>query len=441
MKKAVNGAFRITVSEKDPTKMTKQKLAVIGAGVAGITTALLLEDRFDVTLFEKNNYIGGHTNTVNVKQSDGSTVAVDTGFIVCNDRTYPNFHKLLKKLNTKWRYADMSFSVVDEKTGLQYGSKNINTIFADRRNIFSFQYYKFLVGIQRFWQIAKADLNNESVNSLSLQEYITLHSIPESVVQNFILPISAAIWSTPDKLMLDFPVGIFLKFYGNHGLLSVANQPRWQTVVGGSASYVKAFESQFKGIIKLNCGSLKVNRFQDYVEIINQQNQVEKFDYVVIATHADQVLSVIQNPSDMEQKLFSVWKYLNNDTILHTDESLLPSNLRARASWNYRRELQSDGSRPLSISYHMNNLQGLSTKDQYVVTLNSKTNISPDKVIARFDYTHPHFTVESMKTQNPIMQMNSENRTFFAGSYLRFGFHEDAVMSGVNIAKYFGVEF
>ena len=335
----------------------------------------------------------------------------------------------------------MSFSVVDEKSGLQYGSKNINTIFADRRNIFSFEYYKFLVGIQRFWQIAKSDLENSAVHSLPLREYISLHSIQESVVQNFILPISAAIWSTPDKLMLEFPVGIFLKFYSNHGLLSVVNQPRWQTVVGGSSSYVKSFQSKFKGKINLNCGSTSVNRYNGYVEISNQHNQTEKFDYVVIATHADQVLSIINNPTDEEHKLFSVWKYLHNDTILHTDESFLPSNIRARASWNYRRELQSDGSRPLSISYHMNNLQGLSTKDQYIVTLNSKINISPDKIIARFDYTHPHFTVDSMKTQDPIMQMNSHNRTFYSGSYLRFGFHEDAVMSGVNVAKHFGVEF
>jgi predicted NAD/FAD-binding protein len=420
-------------------KLMKQKVAVIGGGVAGITSAFLLQQKFDVTIFEKNSYLGGHTNTIDVKE-DNQDLSVDTGFIVCNDKTYENFHKLLVKLNTNWRYADMSFSVHDESSGLQYGSKNIDTIFAQRKNILSPTFIKFLFGIQKFWSFAAKDVNNIELHSLPLDEYLKLRGINSYVIENFVLPISAAIWSTPDKLMLKFPLGIFLKFYSNHGLLSVFNQPKWQTVVGGSQSYVKSFKNLFQGTINLNTSINKVTRNPNDIDINFADGTSKKFDYIVIATHADQVLNLLSDPTDVETNLFNSWKYLANETILHTDSSFLPPNKRAIASWNYKRELNDDGIKPLSISYYMNKLQGFESKKDYIVTLNSRKKIQEDKIIRKFNYTHPHFTVDAMKTQDTITNLNGTNRTFYAGSYLRFGFHEDAVISGVNVGKYFGLE-
>ena len=419
----------------------KSSIAVIGSGVAGIVSAYLLQDVAEVTLFEKESRLGGHTSTVLVSQPDGSRLPIDTGFIVCNDQTYPYFHQFLDRLNVPWRFADMSFSVVDEKNNLQYGSKNIDTIFADRKNLFSKDYWRFLVGIQKFWNAAKKDIHNEAVHHLPLNEYLKRIGTSQEVIQNFILPISAAIWSTPDKLMLEFPVGIFLKFYSNHGLLSVFNQPRWQTICGGSYQYLLAFQKQFKGTIRHNSPVISVKRQNGGVAVETQSNKSESFDYVVFATHADSVLPILKTPSIKEEALFQKWKYLNNHTILHTDDSLLPSNSKARASWNYRRELNDDGTRPLSVSYHMNCLQGLpdSLEKQYIVTLNSKKAIPAEKIIQEFNYTHPHFTVSSMATQSEISALSGADRIFYAGSYLRFGFHEDAVMSGVAVGNHFGV--
>ena len=416
-----------------------EKVAVVGGGVAGIVSAYILQSTgCAVTLLEKNSYLGGHTSTVLVPQDSGNDVAVDTGFIVCNDRTYPNFHRFLEKLNVPWRFADMSFSVMDEKTGLQYGSKDINTIFADRKNLFSKRYWRFLIGVQKFWSQAKKDVANEAVHDLPLKEYARRLSVSEDVLQNFILPISAAIWSTPDALMLDFPTGIFLKFYSNHGLLSVFNQPRWQTVVGGSFQYVEAFKKQFLGSIRLNQRIEKIIRSSKGVGIHHADGREEQFDRVVIATHADQVLPLLGDPTPMEQKLFGTWRYLRNETVLHTDESFLPSNQRAWSSWNYRRELSDDGTRPLSVTYDMNRLQGLQTEKRYLVTLNSHRPIAAKDIVTSFSYTHPHFTVESMRTQSEIKDISGTNRTYYAGSYLRFGFHEDAVMSATWIGEKFG---
>jgi predicted NAD/FAD-binding protein len=417
----------------------RERIAVIGSGAAGIVSAFLLQEVADVTIFEKDRRLGGHTSTVLVPQPDGSEIPIDTGFIVCNDRTYPNFHRFLERLQVPWRFADMSFSVVDELTGLQYGSKNIDTIFADRRNLFSGTYWKFLAGIQKFWNQANKDVHNEAVHHLPLREYLRRLGTSDDVIQHFILPISAAIWSTPDKLMLDFPVGIFLKFYANHGLLSVFNQPRWQTVCGGSYQYLLAFQRQFQGSILLNAPVQSVTRRARQVEVATQ-DAVLSFDRVIIATHADQVLPILQDPTEAERELFSTWQYLKNHTVLHTDASLLPPNKRAWASWNYRRELHDDGTRPLSITYHMNCLQGLDLTTQYLVTLNSRKEIAKEHIVKEFDYTHPHFTVASMATQPRIKALSGSDRIHYAGSYLRFGFHEDAVMSAVAVAEQFGVK-
>lgn len=416
----------------------KKSVGIIGGGVAGIVAGFALQDKYNVTIIDKNNYLGGHTNTILVPSEEtGADIPIDTGFIVCNDRNYPTFHKFLKKLDVPVRFADMSFGVIDETSGLQYGSKNINTIFAQRRNIFNPKFLRFLVEIKHFWNEASKDVGSTKIDNLTLKDYLASRNIHPSVINDFIVPISAAIWSTPDSLILDFPVGIFLAFFHNHGLLNIIDQPRWQTVIGGSFAYVKKFKEQFNGELILNNRVEEVNRSEAESIITLSSGEKRKFDKVVFATHADEVLPILKNPSMWEEKQFGVWNYLPNQTFLHTDSSFLPTNKRAQASWNYLRSKGQD-SKHFTITYYMNKLQGLSLKTDYCVTLNPLRKIDSKKVIKEISYHHPHYTVESLKSQKELLLQRGEMNTWYCGSYFGFGFHEDAVKSGLYVAEQLG---
>lgn len=416
----------------------KKKVGIIGGGVAGIVAAFALQDKYEVTLFDKNNYLGGHTNTILVPSAEtGGEIPIDTGFIVCNDRNYPNFHKFLNKLDVPVRFADMSFGVIDEVSGLQYGSRNINTIFAQRRNIFNPKFIKFLLSINHFWKEASKDIGSNKIDNLTLGAYLNERNIHKSVINDFILPISAAIWSTPDDLILDFPVAIFLAFFHNHGLLNIVDQPKWQTVIGGSFTYVKKFINQFKGELFLNSKVEEIIRTDQKSTVLLGSGEKREFDVLVIATHADEVLAMLKNPTPWEEKQFSVWKYLPNQTFLHTDSSFLPTNKRAQASWNYHRAANFNSSH-FTITYHMNRLQGLSLKTDYCVTLNPTRKIDPKYVIKEISYSHPHYTVESLKSQNELKLQKGEMNTWYCGSYFGFGFHEDAVKSSLEVSQKLG---
>lgn len=411
-----------------------KRVAIIGGGVSGIVSAKLLQDQYQVTIFEANSYLGGHTNTVEVKPG----VSVDTGFIVLNDQTYPTFTRFLELLDVPIRYSDMSFGFHSKSRKLVYAGTGFNGFFADRLNLLRPKFYQFIFELKRFCKNSLSDLGDDRLLNLSLGEYLSSHKYTQEIIRDYILPIGASIWSTPSDQMLKFPALTFLNFFKNHGLLSLKNRPRWQTVVGGSQEYVKKFKQGFTGTILLDTPVKSVNR-GDIGVSVTTNNSEEKFDYVIFALHADQILPILSNPSEDEHDCFSKWQYNYNRTVLHTDLSVLPTNSRAWASWNYNSEESIDG-QVLSVTYDMNRLQGLNTQERYLVTLSPNHQIDPAKIIKEYDYYHPLYTNENLSTQSQIKSLNGKSNIFYAGSYLGYGFHEDAVASANSLASYFKVK-
>jgi len=415
------------------------RIAVIGSGISGIVAAHLLQRRHAVTLFEKKSYVGGHTNTVNVDDGPDAGTPVDTGFIVCNDKTYPTFHRFLKDLGVRWRWADMSFGFHDETTGLQYAGTTLSGLFAQPVNALNPRFLHMLWEIRRFSRLALRDLGNHRLDRISLGWYLRRHRFGAGFIDNFIVPMGAAIWSTRADRMLRFPAWTFIRFFKNHGLLELKDRPRWQTIVGGSQSYVRAFLARFAGTVRLNARLAAVIRSESGVTIRHDDGQDEHFDQVVIAAHADEVLRVLGDPTPDERRLFGAWRYERNRVVLHTDEAVMPPNRRAWASWNYTREARADRGAALSMTYDMNRLQGLKTRRRYLVTLNRKGPIHESRVLREFHYRHPLYTTASIATQPEIAALGGTNNTWFCGSYHGFGFHEDGAKSGAAVAAGFGV--
>lgn len=415
-----------------------KNVAIIGAGVAGLTAAYLLQRKYNITLFEKNDYIGGHTHTIVIPEGPDAGIPVDTGFIVMNHKNYPFFTKLLAKLGVELRDSIMSFGYHDEVTGLEYSSLNFNGLFAQRRNLFNPRFYSMLLEIMKFFREAPAALEEGKLAGLTLRDYFSRNKCSAYFIDHHILPMGCAIWSTPADTMLDFPAESFIRFYKNHGLLSVSGQPQWRTIVGGSYSYVKKILADFKGKVFINKHITSVKRVDGGVTMIEEDGQQFYFDEVVIAAHADEAFNMLADPSDDERNFLSPWQYNRNHTILHTDVSAMPPNRRAWSSWNFIRE--SEGDNALSLTYNMNLLQGLSAKEQYFVTLNRRKPIPRNKIIDEMLYTHPIYTADSMKTQKYLPSLNGKLNTWFCGSYFGYGFHEDAVRSAVDVARDFRIE-
>ncbi|MGW8313173.1 MAG: NAD(P)/FAD-dependent oxidoreductase [Desulfuromonadales bacterium] len=414
-------------------------IAVIGGGVAGIVSAYLLQQKHRVSLFEQNDYIGGHTNTVEIKDGPDSGLAIDTGFIVLNDRTYPLFQRFLKCLDVPTRNSEMSFGYQCRQTGLVYAGNNLNGLFTQRRNLFSPTFYRFLLEIGRFCRQARDDLACGRVPQITLGEYLERSGYSRFMIGNYLLPMAAAIWSTPTLEAADFPAEAFLRFFKNHGLLSFRDRPQWKTVAGGSFTYVKAFQKRFSGEIHVNAGVEKVFRTPEGVRLQFANGHSRYFDKVVIATHADQAVRLLGDASTDERRLLSPWHYQRNHTVLHTDSRLLPDQKSAWAAWNFTREAVASDSLPVFVTYYMNRLQGLQARQNYCVTLNYPRDFRPETVIARFDYQHPQYTVASLATQADLPRLNGQQHSWFCGSYFGYGFHEDAVRSAVAVANDFGV--
>jgi predicted NAD/FAD-binding protein len=415
-----------------------QKIAVIGGGVAGIVTAYLLQRQHRVSLFEQNDYLGGHTNTIEITDGPDAGLAVDTGFIVLNDATYPLFQSFLARLGVATRKAEMSFGFQCLHTGLVYAGNNLNGLFAQRSNLVSPSFFRFLLEIARFGRTARADLEADRVPQLTLGEYLRRGRFSPFMIDNYLLPMAAAIWSTPALRVADFPAEAFLHFFSNHGLLSFRNRPQWRTVVGGSFAYVKAFRQSFSGRVNLKAGVERVFRDQEGVRLRFADGSEQRFDQLVIATHADQALRLLGDPVSEEQRLLSPWSYQRNPTVLHTDASLLPQRKAAWSAWNFTREAAGDEEQPVFVSYYMNLLQGLQAERDYVVTLNRRQPLAPQKVIAEFDYQHPQYSFAALATQAHLPRLNGRRRSWFCGSYFGYGFHEDAVRSAVAVAADFG---
>lgn len=415
------------------------KVAVIGGGVSGIVTSFLLQKNYKVSLFEANNYLGGHTNTFEIKQGEDAGLAIDTGFIVLNDKNYPNLHKFLNRLNVETRYSDMSFSYYEKNSGFCYAGTNLFGLFANKRNIVSHRFWAFFKEIKRFCKLAQEAIYNDLSLDISIKDFLIDNKFSSDFIERYLVPMAAAIWSASQSDIFSFPARTLFNFFNNHGLLSLKDRPNWQTVVGGSHSYVKQFKEQFSGEIYLKTPINSIFKNDNGTVGLNFINkEKENFDAVIIATHADQALKLLMSPSKTQQKLLGVWSYKNNHTVLHTDTNFLPKNKNAWASWNYVRNQSFESDSPVTVTYDMNRLQGLTVKKRYCVTLNPQNNVSPQCIIAEFNYAHPTFTKESVSTQKELSKIQGQDNIYFCGSYFGYGFHEDAVNSAVEVGKYFG---
>ncbi|ETX09600.1 amine oxidase [Marinomonas ushuaiensis DSM 15871] len=413
------------------------KIAIIGSGISGLTSAYLLQRTHEVTVFESAQRIGGHTATVEV-QEEGRTRAIDTGFIVFNDWTYPNFIRLMDEIGVSSRATEMSFSVSCQRTGLEYGGNNLNTLFAQRRNLFNFPFLGMLKDILRFNKEAIQDLEGgELREGVTLGEYLKEKGYEKRFASHYLIPMGSAIWSSTLDEMMEFPLVFFVRFFKNHGLLSVSDRPQWRVIEGGSSAYLQPLVASFNDDIRLGVQIKQVQRSADSVVIQLEDGTEEIFDQVVFACHSDQALSLLADSSQDEKDILSALPYRNNDVVLHTDTSLLPKATLAWSSWNYH--LGADQNKPATLSYNMNILQHFSSDTTYVVTLNQTDMIAPDKIIGRFKYAHPTFTLEGIKAQDRWSEINGVNNTWFCGAYWRNGFHEDGCWSGVRVANGLGV--
>ncbi len=418
------------------TTDSKQSIAVVGGGVAGIVSAYILQRKHNVTIFEADSYLGGHTRTIAIEHGPDAGTFVDMGFIVFNDLTYPNFIEFLRQLGVQKQKSSMSFSYFDRQTGFQYSSSNI---LADRKNMLNPRFWRLIAEILRFNKKTQKLLDSQELKELTLGEYLTKYGFGKNLIEKYIVPMGAAIWSTPDIKMLEFPAQTFARFFSNHGLLKVRMHPQWYTVTGGSHSYVKAFQKQFAGPIHLGCPIRSIVRENGKVRV-SHENGNETFDAVVIAAHADEALNMLADPTPDEKKLLGPWQYSENRVLLHTDMSFLPHIERARASWNYIREAPAESEKRLFMTYYMNKLQNLNTHKNYLVTLNPIRQVPLDHTINDKICTHPMYTFDAINTQAQLDRLNGPQNTYFCGSYFRYGFHEDAVLSAVNVGKKFGIE-
>lgn len=407
-------------------------IAIVGGGVAGIVAAYLLSRRHRVSLYEKNDYVGGHTHTITVYEKNGRSTPVDTGFIVFNDRTYPNFTRFLSQLGVSRNKSPMSFSYWDPGKKFAY---NTTLPFADPKNLLRPSFWLLLFEIVRFNRLTQKMLHKNRLRGLTLGGYLKKAGFSDSFTQFYALPISAAIWSTSERDMEGFPAEIFARFFENHGLLSLTRQPQWYTIKGGSHEYVKAFLKQFSGKVYTRHPVHRIARQNGKVVLRTDHGECVH-DKVVIAAHGDEAFGMLEDPSNEEVRFLSPWRYTENRVILHRDVSCLPPLEKTWGSWNYTHQPDFAAA---TLTYYMNRLQQLASDSHYCVSLNTE-RVVKDKILADLTYSHPLFTGSAVATQPGLPSLNGVNNTWFCGSYFRYGFHEDAVMSAVAVARDFGVE-
>lgn len=412
-----------------------QKTAIIGTGIAGMGCGHFLNPTTDLTFYEQNNYVGGHTNTVTVDE-DGKPVYIDTGFMVFNHQTYPNLCRLFDEIGAPTKKTDMSFSVQHVPTKLEYSGSSVNHLFAQRKNIFNLKYLKMLSQIGRFNKESVKILDDPKYANYSIGQYVKEMGFGEDMLWKYLVPMSSAVWSTPMEEMLDFPAVTLVRFFKNHGFLGLDTQHQWYTPVNGSQSYREILIKPFRDKIHTGRKAVKVSRNTDgKVTVHAADGTAEVFDRVIIASHGDQALTMLETPTADEQRLLSNFKYQYNKATLHTDESIMPKAKLAWSSWNYRIQMQ-DGKLTPSTIYWMNRLQGVSDKTNYFVSINPHDNIDPKKIIREIDYEHPLFDVPAINAQAKLHQLNETGPIYFCGSYFKYGFHEDAFASAVNLCSH-----
>ena len=416
----------------------RQRIAIVGGGVSGLTVAWMLAPHHDIQLFEAADYAGGHTNTEAV-ESGGRTWHINTGFIVFNDWTYPNFIKLMDKLRVPSEASSMSFSVQSALNGLEYNGTNLNALFAQRRNLLNPAFVRMILEILRFNKQTRADLAEGKVtDDETLGSYLDRHGFSRYFREHYIVPMGSAIWSAPEIVLEQFPIRFFLQFFNNHGMLSVDDRPTWRVISGGSARYVDRMMDRIGGCVHLNSPVSKVRREADRV-VVEVNGREEYFDQVVFACHSDQALAMLNEPTQAEQEVLGAIPYQDNDVVLHTDTRMLPAEKRAWAAWNYH--IPKQGTDPVSVTYNMNILQNFHDSEEvFCVTLNRSQDIDPAKVIHSYRYAHPVFSMEAVAAQGRYHEIGNQNRTHFCGAYWFNGFHEDGVRSAVRVLNDFGVD-
>tara|TARA_B110001469_G_C9638897_1_gene320880 strand:- start:297 stop:1538 length:1242 start_codon:yes stop_codon:yes gene_type:complete len=399
------------------------KIAIVGAGISGNAIAHLLHKEHKITLFEKNDRIGGHSHTHKIQIED-KTISVDTGFIVFNKKTYPLFTSLLDQLGVDYEDSNMSFSVFSKLSGLEYNGTNLNTLFSQRKNLFNFKFIKMVLEIFRFNKKALELLSTKE--EITLGDYLANHNYSSYFSKHYILPMGSAIWSSNIETMLNFPAKFFVKFFHNHGMLNINDRPQWLTITGGSESYVKKLCEPFINSIKLNSNIRFIERMENKV-IIHHNQGSENFDYLFMACHSNEALKLIKDTSYVEKELLGSIPYADNDVYLHTDASIMPKHKLSWAAWNYN--IDNKNHEPISLTYNMNILQNIKSESPLLVTLNPKSNIDPKKIIKKLNYSHPTFNIDGINAQKKHHLISGVNRTFYAGAYWGNGFHEDGVKS------------
>lgn len=412
------------------------KIAIIGGGISGNAITYLLHQHHDVTLYEANDYIGGHSRTIDVKTPDG-LIPVDTGFIVFNERNYPHLCGLFKHLDVPTQKSTMSFGVSVNNGWLEYGTPRPQNIFAQKENILRLSFLRLIKDILKFNN--KAERHLDAKEDITLEELLTQMKMSEWFKQYYLLAMGASIWSTPVNVMLEFPAKTFIQFFKNHGLLTIFDQPQWHTVQDGSREYVSRITEPFKDKIKLNCPIKSVKRDSDKVQVEDAHGNIEHYDQVIFACHSDQALNILSNPTPDEQSILGAIRYQPNKMILHTDTSFMPKRKNAWTSWVYLSEQQQDNSNSVSLSYWMNNLQPLETQTPIIVTLNPGRSPDPKQIKDEYTFEHPVFDQAAINAQQELHKIQGKDKIWYCGAWQRYGFHEDGILSAVNVAKEFGI--
>jgi len=404
-------------------------IAIIGTGISGLAISYILSKKHNLTIYEKSDYIGGHGRTIN-PNIDNVKVPVDTGFIVFNKKNYPHLTKLFDHLNVKYSKSEMSFGVSVNDGKLEYGTANLSSIFAQKNNLFNFQFLLMIRDIFKFYKHAKSFKESD----LTVGQMLEKIRVGDYFKTNFLLPMAASIWSSKSLQILEFPASLLINFFDNHSLLSISNQPQWYSVAGGSKEYIEKIFQSFRDNIFLNRGVVSTKRVGTKVEVIDELGKKDLYDQVIFACHSDQALTIMQDPTKEEKDVIGKIKYQKNKVVTHLDKSFMPNRKKCWSSWVYlgSNDYKNEN---LSLTYWMNNLQKLNTNKDIFVTVNPQKKPAANTVLDEYEFEHPLFSKESIKAQKNLYKIQGKKRYWFAGAYTRYGFHEDGILSAVKIAE------